>query len=470
MAGKGRFEAGSQAPRRGRRGLIAALCAGYFLVLLDVTVVNVALPSIGRQLEADHMGLAGVVDGYAVPLAVLLLVAGGAGDRLGHRRIVVAGFVGFGIASLACALAPSLGMLIAGRSMQGISAALVLPGTLAMLTDLAHDDADRSRLVGVWASLGGIALPAGPLLGGVVVTVIGWRSVFWLNLPIIALALIPLVRAEVGRRKVSRVSRDAYAQVRRGNGTVRCSADGSERDPRQGADREGTVSPQARTSPPSAPAARSVAKFVIACGVAGLMNFAVLGTLLLLTEDLQDLRGLSPIAAGLATLPALLPLPLLGVVAGRLSARLGEWRGSALGLVVAAVGFAGIAWSLVRGTEMPWLLYPALAVWGCGIGLLTPAIVAAAMDAMPGTPGIASGGSNTARQAGGAIRVAVFAAFAGSGAAVGFADRAAVIVLGAGGAFVAAAVLCLGVGTGFGGGKRRGCPSLNGGCPSLNGR
>lgn len=404
--------------------LIVALCAGYFLVLLDVTVVNVALPSIGADLGAGHLGLAWIVDGYAVPLAGLMLVAGVVGDRRGHRGIVLAGFAGFGVASVVCALAPTIAVLVAGRALQGIAAALVLPGTLALLTDLARDAADRARLIGAWAALGGIALSSGPLIGGLIVGVVGWRSVFWLNIPIVLAALVPLVRSSVGSSRRS------------------LTAQSPSPDQTETAAPADSRAPAAPTGEPGA----SLPLLLLACGVAGLMNLSVLGTLLLLTQDLQEVRGLSPLAAGVATLPALLPLPLLGMVAGRMSARLGVWRASAVGLAIGAAGFAAIALSFLAEAALPWLLYPALALWGSGIGLLTPRIVVAAVHAAPSSPGLASGGSNTARQAGGAIGVAVFAVAAGSASAPAFAGRSALVILGAGVAFLITTVVCFIIG------------------------
>jgi hypothetical protein len=145
------------------RLLTVALCAGYFLVLLDVTVVNVALPSIGDDLASLGRGLAWIIDAYTVPLAALLLAAGGLGDRLGHRRIVVVGFVGFAAASASCSLAGSLAALSIWRAIQGMAAAVMLPGTLALTADLYAGAADRARAIGTWAAVGALALPAGPL-------------------------------------------------------------------------------------------------------------------------------------------------------------------------------------------------------------------------------------------------------------------------------------------------------------------
>lgn len=399
--------------------MVLSLCAGYFLVLLDVTIVNVALPSIGTSLGVGHGGLAWVVDAYTVPLAALLMVAGVVGDRIGHRPIVVAGFVLFGLASAVCAIAPTIGMLVLGRVIQGISAAMILPGTLALLTETARGPNERNRLVGIWAALGGIALPAGPLLGGLLVDTLGWRSVFWLNVPIVVLALIPVLSC--------------------GSSTARHSTP-SAKDPQ--ATSSATTGNHSKAQS-QANSERSLPHLVCACAIAGLMNLTVLGTLFLLTQYLQTVRGLSPLFAGLATLPALVPLPLLGIVAGRMSGRLGVWRTSALGLSIGSIGFIGIGLVVAHGADRPVLLAPALAVWGCGIGLLTPAIVAAAMQALPNSPGTASGGSNTARQAGGAIGVALFAALAPAATSPEFTAQSSLLVFGAAGVFLIAMLACI---------------------------
>jgi DHA2 family methylenomycin A resistance protein-like MFS transporter len=189
----GRMEqAQKQAPSRWP--LIPALCGGYFLVLLDVTVVNVALPQIGASLRAGRGGLAWVVDAYTIPLASLLLVCGAIGDRIGHRQVVIAGFAGFGAASVLCALASNMAVLVAGQVLQGISAALALPGSLALLISAVTAERARARVVGIWAAVGGMALPAGLLAGGLLVQAAGWRAVFWPSVPVIVLALAPIIR------------------------------------------------------------------------------------------------------------------------------------------------------------------------------------------------------------------------------------------------------------------------------------
>src|SRR4051794_6624641 len=142
------------------------MCVGYFLVLLDVTIVNVALPNIGAGIGASVSGLQWVVDGYALALASLMLAGGTIGDLHGHKRVVLTGLVVFGAGSLACGIAPSVGVLVAARVAQGVGAALLLPGTLAIITHAFPDAGEQARAIGVWAGIGSLALPAGPLLGG----------------------------------------------------------------------------------------------------------------------------------------------------------------------------------------------------------------------------------------------------------------------------------------------------------------
>ncbi|MFB8003190.1 MFS transporter [Nocardia sp. NPDC056000] len=164
-----------------------------------MTVVNVALPQIGSGLAANGAGLAWAVDAYSLPLAALLLASGAIGDQLGHRRVVLLGLAGFGGASVLCALSPTIGVLIAARALQGVGAALMLPGTLALLVENAANESARNRLVGVWAATGGAALPAGPVIGGLLVQAAGWRAVFWLSVPVVVLALIPVLRLHRSR-------------------------------------------------------------------------------------------------------------------------------------------------------------------------------------------------------------------------------------------------------------------------------
>src|SRR4051794_31300609 len=178
----------------GRRLILVVMCAGLFLVQLDVSIVNVALPSIRADLEPSAAGLQWVVDGYAIALASLMLAGGTVGDLHGHRRVVLAGLALFGAASLAGGAAPTNAVLVAARVTQGVGAALLLPGTLAIITHAFPEAGERARAIGIWAAVAGLSLPAGPVVGGLLVSGPGWRWVFLINLPIVAAAAVLTAR------------------------------------------------------------------------------------------------------------------------------------------------------------------------------------------------------------------------------------------------------------------------------------
>ena len=342
--------------------LLALLCVGIFLVQLDVTVVNVALPSIRTGLDTSLTGQQWVVAGYMITLAALLLVFGMLGDRIGHRRVVLAGLAVFGLASLGCGAAPNIELLVAARAVQGIGAALLLPGTLAVITDLYADKAARARAVGIWAGAGALALPSGPLLGGALVSGLGWRAVFLINLPIIAVGL-PLAW-----RLVPRVQ-SAHQRART---RLRIGAD-----------------------------------LIGANLVAGLMNFVGLGTVLVLTLYLQEHLAHKAFRAGLELIPLFLPLAVLGPVSGRITARYGPRLPMTIGLILGAIG----SLCLLGVRDGYAAVVPVELGLGVGMGFLTAAVVNAAVASLPPErAGLASGVNNTCRQAVGALGVAVYGA------------------------------------------------------------
>jgi DHA2 family methylenomycin A resistance protein-like MFS transporter len=390
------------------RVVLAGLCAGYFLVLLDVTIVNVTLPTLADGLGAGVAGLQWVVDGYAVALAAFLLVGGSVGDVLGHRGVVLTGLAAFGVASVGCGLAPATGPLVAARVVQGIGAALLLPGTLALIGDAFPERGAQARAIGVWAAVGSAALPAGPLLGGVLVEWVSWRAVFLVNVPIVVLVGAVIARGvpthgrAIGRRidwagsvlAALTLAAVVYAVVGSSVAAAVLAA----------AAAVAFVAVERRSADPMLPLGlfRRPA-FAVANGAAGIMNLASLGMLFVITLYLQGDQGRSPISAGLALLPLFVPLSLLAPVAGRVTARTGPRAPMAVGLLLGAAGFGVLAITdhLTTG----------LLVWGIGLGVLTPAVVAGALAAVePERSGLASGVNNTARQAAGAVGVAVYGA------------------------------------------------------------
>jgi MFS transporter, DHA2 family, methylenomycin A resistance protein len=400
--------------------VLLVTCVGYFLVLLDVTIVNVALPHIGAGLDAGVSELQWVVDGYAIALAALMLAGGSIGDRRGHKRVVLAGLAVFGAGSAGCGLAPDVGVLVAARVVQGIGAAMLLPGTLAIVTHAYPEPRARARAIGVWAGVGSAALPAGPVLGGALVAGLGWRSVFFLNLPIVLVAL-PVAAVVVressepaGRRLDAAGSALAaallaaltYALIERAVAAGVAAA----------VLLAAFVAVERRPDPMLPLGLLRRRAFTVANGAAGTMNLCTLGMLFVVTLFLQDVQGRAPLTAGLVLLPLFAPLAVIAPLTGRLIARVGTRVPMAAGLVLAAAGLALLAG--VTADTRAVALVPALLLWGVGLGVLTPAVVAAAMGAVSGErAGLAAAVNNTARQAGGAIGIAAFGALAGAPAA-----------------------------------------------------
>ncbi|MBS1879826.1 MAG: MFS transporter [Actinobacteria bacterium] len=419
-------------PDRRRSALIVA-SAGYFFVLLDVTIVNVALARIGSGLGTSRAELQWVVDAYALALAAFMLGAGDLADRLGSRRLFLAGLALFGLASAACAAAPGAAVLIAARVAQGLGAAAVLPTSLAIVNQLYPEPEERPRAIGLWAGVGSSALVLGPVLGGLLVGPLGWRAIFALNLPLVTASLI------AGRRLLP--------AARPGPG------------PGTGADVPGqllgTLALSALvfaliegggagfgSAPVFAAAAVTLAAFTAFAAVerrqrrplldlrwfsrpefsganagAGLMNLGTLGALFALSLYLQDERGLSPLAAGLNLVPLAAPLALLALLSGRLVTRVGPRLPAALGLLACGAGY--LALSRLEGSidgPAGWAL---LALAGSGMGVAVPGLVAGATAALgPDRAGIAAAVNNTSRQVGGAVGVALIGGYTSVGASL----------------------------------------------------
>lgn len=413
--------------------VLSVMCAGMFLVLLDVTIVNVALPDIAQGLHASVPSLQWTIDGYAVAIASLLLAGGSIGDRLGHRRVLVTGFVIFGLASLACAMAPNIGALVAGRIAQGVGGALLLPSTMAVIADVYPERGPQARALGTWAAVSSLALPAGPLLGGLLVGTSSWRLVFWINVPLVAITLaatLAVVPTSTGRARgrvdaegliglIIALAAFVFTIISIGRGT-------SVLEPvLAGLIALGalvwTGYAEWRAQHPILPLdLLRRREFLSPNAVALTMNLVFNGLLFTVMLYLQDVRGFSPVRAGLIVLPLAVPLVALAPVSGRLTARRGPRTAVSLGCLIAAPGGLFLL-GLGVDSGVGWLLI-GFGVLGCGAGLVTASVVAAAVRATPADrSGLATGVSNTARQVGTATGVALFGVIAGQpGDADGF--------------------------------------------------
>ncbi|MFB4264480.1 MFS transporter [Nonomuraea sp. GTA35] len=372
----------------------------YFLVILDTTVLTIALPDLRASLGGSAAGQQWAVNAYTVAFAACLLTGGAVADRYGAARVFKLGVAAFGVVSLLSAAAPDLGVLIGLRALLGVAGALCTGGSLGLLAEMFPERAARARATGLWAAITGSALAAGPLLGGVLVDLYGWRAVFLLNPPIALISLLSMRRvvSPRGRRVI-----DWWVQVLACVflGLVAEALIGSA--PVAGllalAVLAALVLAERRSHAPALPGGLLAATWpeLLAGTVA---NFAFSGALFVLTLLLQDTRHLSPMATGLAFLPLTLPMTVNPLLTGRLVARYGPRPPILGGLALVAAGLAGTA---LTGVLTPWLV-----VLGFGLSFVLPALMAGMVNsAPPGTAGAAGGVLNAFRQVGATLGVAV---------------------------------------------------------------
>ncbi|MFG1806175.1 MFS transporter [Streptomyces sp. NPDC049040] len=402
---------------------LVTICLGAFILLVDVTIVNVALPKMASDLDAPFSSLQWVIDGYALALAALLLVAGSLGDLLGHRRIYVAGLCVFAAASLGAALSPNAGALIAARAVQGVGGAAMF-ATSAALVALTYQGRDRGVAFGVWGAVNGAAAAAGPILGGLLTQGFGWEAVFLVNLPVAAVAIVIAQRAlpPAGRRGKGRLDLPGaatftlaaaaltYALIRGGD-------DGWAGAPTLAAfavtvaAAVAFVAVEARSGHPMIDLA--LLRRPGFCGLLGgalLYQAAAFSGLVYFSLWLQDVLGLSPIRGGLALMPMAGTAFVVAAVAGRHMHRVPARVPIAGGLLVIGLGCALLALT-VRTSSGQSAIFTGLAVIGAGVGLTTPVLASAANDAVPPhQAGMAGGAVNTARQLGMTIGVALLGA------------------------------------------------------------
>ncbi|MFK4145233.1 MFS transporter [Streptomyces sp. NPDC004065] len=441
-------------PPPGRTSLapLFAVCVGYFMVILDVTIINVAVPVVGRDLSASLTAMQWITDGYTLVFAGFLMTAGALGDRSGSRRVFCWGVVVFTAASAGCAAAPDVPVLVAARLVEGFGAALVVPGSLALLQEAYPEPAARSRAFGLWGSMAGAAASAGPLLGGLLVSAAGWRWVFLVNLPVGAACLLLTLRHVAPSPRDPARALDWPAQCavvvavalltgalneagRRGwtdpavlAGTGLAAVAAAAFAVRERLARSPVLPPRLLRSRPLSGGT--------AIGL--LFNFGFYGMVFTASLYFQHQRGYTALEAGAALFPAVAMTMFASALSGRLARRTGDRPLVAGGMLLAAAGLAG--WSLA-GADPPYaLLVAPLMAAGFGTSFALTGTTTTVMGAAPQAhAGAASALFNTARQIGSAVGVALGGSLLASAAGYGAGLRTGMAVGAA--AYLAAAVL-----------------------------
>jgi len=408
---------------RGRWVLLAAVL-GSGMALLDATVVNIALPTLGKDLGSGFAGLQWTVNGYTLSLAALILLGGSLGDRYGRRRVFVVGTVWFAAASVLCAAAPNVALLVAARVLQGVGGALLTPGSLALIA-ASFQEQDRGRAIGAWSGLGGVAGALGPFVGGLLVEV-SWRLVFLINVPLAVVVVLVAVRHVPESRDeqadprldltgaalaASGLALTTYALVALGGGlrsvVVVTGAAGL-------LALLAFVLVERTSSHPMLPVALLADRQSAAANAVTAMVYAGLGgVFFLLVVHLQVVGGFAPLAAGTALLPITGCMLLLSSRSGALAARIGPRRPLTLGPLVCAGGVLLLR-QVRPGASYVVDVLPGCLVFGLGLSLVVAPLTAAVLGAAAARyVGVASGVNNAVARTGGLLAVAVLPVVAG---------------------------------------------------------
>ncbi|MFE1884233.1 MFS transporter [Streptomyces diastatochromogenes] len=410
-----------------RRLLVLAICCMSLLIVsLDNTVLNVALPSVQRDLDAPTSGLQWTIDAYTLVLASLLMLAGSTADRVGRKKVFMAGLVVFSIGSLLCSLAPNLELLVVFRMVQAVGGSMLNPVAMSIITNTFTDPRERARAIGVWGGVVGISMAAGPLAGGLLVESVGWRSIFWVNLPVglaallLTLRFVPESRAPRARRPdpvgqvlvIALFGSLTYAIIEApdsGPGTVvpfavvACAALLAllRYEPRRA---EPLIDLRFFRSAPFSGAT-----------VIAISAFAALGGFLFLsTLYLQNVRGLDALHAGLWMLPMAAPCFLCAPLSGRLVGS----RGPRLPLLVAgaAMTASGVLFAAFEAETSNATLFAGYVLFGIGFGFVNAPITNTAVSGMPrAQAGVAAAVASTSRQLGQTLGVAIVGAVLAAG-------------------------------------------------------
>ncbi|MCF4138226.1 MFS transporter [Streptomyces sp. Tue 6430] len=412
--------------RRRRLLVLAICCMSLLIVSLDNTVLNVALPAMGRDLHAGTSGLQWTIDAYTLVLASLLMFAGSTADRIGRRKVFLTGLVVFSLGSLLCSLAPDLELLVAARMVQAVGGSMLNPVAMSIITNTFTDPRERARAIGAWGAVVGISMAAGPLIGGLLVESVGWRSIFWVNLPV-GLAALLLTLRHVPESRAPKARRPDPVGQLLVIVLFGCLTYAIIEAPEAG---PGTSLPFAAVAlaallgllyhEPRRDEPLIDLRFFRSAPFSGatviaVSAFAALGGFLFLsTLYLQNVRGLDALHAGLWMLPMALPTFLCAPLSGRLVGS----RGPRVPLLVAGLAMtaSGVLFAAFDAETSDTTMFLGYALFGIGFGFVNAPITNTAVSGMPrAQAGVAAAVASTSRQLGQTLGVAVVGAVLAAG-------------------------------------------------------
>src|SRR5215468_2885633 len=408
------------------RWVLAITVLGSGIAALDATVVNIALPTIGRDFHAGIAALQWVMNGYTLTLAAFLLIGGSLGDRFGRRKVYLIGVAWFALASAACGFAPGAVVLIVTRVLQGAGAALLTPGSLAIL-EASFAPADRARAIGAWSGLSGVAIAAGPLIGGYLISAASWRWIFFINIPVAAAVIALGIRHVPESRDLTVTGRIDYAGALTAVVFLTGITFAFIEAPTLGwsspsvivmtvvgvAGLAAFLIREHRAASPMLPLSIFAERqFAAVNAVTFIVYAALTGATFLLPVVLQVVSGYSPLASGLALLPLTIIMLALSARSGKLAARIGPRLQMSVGPIVVGVGLAMLTLA-TNGSNYVIYVLPAVIVFGLGLAITVAPLTATAMNSAPAEhSGIASAVNNDVARFGGLLAVAVLPALA----------------------------------------------------------